>query len=81
VAETPSGAARLLATALTSPFIIAAALLAREVSMWMGAAIRVEADDSARRDGEGDEEHHGEHRDGARIAAAHIHPIPADRRR
>jgi hypothetical protein len=41
VAETPSGAARLLATALTSPFIIAAALLAREVSMWMGAAISV----------------------------------------
>ncbi len=39
VAETPSGAARLLSTALTSPFIIAAALLAREVSMWMGAAI------------------------------------------
>ena len=39
VAETPSGAARLLSTALFSPFIIAAALLAREVSMWMGAVI------------------------------------------
>jgi hypothetical protein len=39
VGETPTGAARLLSTALTSPFIIAAALLAREVSMWMGAAI------------------------------------------
>ena len=39
VAETPSGAARLLSTALFSPFIIAAALLAREVSMWMGALI------------------------------------------
>lgn len=41
VVETPAGAARLLAAALTSPFIIAAALLAREVSMWMGAAISV----------------------------------------
>jgi hypothetical protein len=39
VGETPTAAARLLSTALTSPFIIAAALLAREVSMWMGAAI------------------------------------------
>ena len=39
VSETPSGAARLLSTALFSPFIIAAALLAREVSMWMGALI------------------------------------------
>ena len=39
VAETPSGAARLLSTALFSPFIIAAPLLAREVSMWMGALI------------------------------------------
>ena len=39
VAETPSGAARLLSTALFSPFIIAAALLAREASMWMGALI------------------------------------------
>ena len=39
VGETPSGAARLLSTALFSPFIIAAALLAREVSMWMGALI------------------------------------------
>ena len=39
VAETPSGAARLLSTALFSPFIIAAARLAREVSMWMGALI------------------------------------------
>ena len=39
VTETPSGAARLLSTALFSPFIIAAALLAREVSMWMGALI------------------------------------------
>ena len=39
LAETPAGAARLLSTALFSPFIIAAALLAREVSMWMGALI------------------------------------------
>ena len=39
LAETPTGAARLLSTALFSPFIIAAALLAREVSMWMGALI------------------------------------------
>lgn len=37
--ETPSGAARLFAQALANPFVIAAALLAREVSMWMGAAI------------------------------------------
>ncbi|MHC5797730.1 hypothetical protein ACVXZ4_16395 [Lacisediminihabitans sp. FW035] len=36
---TPTNAARLFSTALTSPFIIAAALLAREVSMWMGALI------------------------------------------
>ena len=38
-AETPSSAARLFALALTNPFIIAAGLLAREVSMWMGALI------------------------------------------
>lgn len=38
-ALTPSNAAQLFSTALTSPFIIAAALLAREVSMWMGAII------------------------------------------
>ncbi len=38
-AETPANAARLFAQALANPFIIAAALLAREVSMWMGAAI------------------------------------------
>ena len=37
--ETATGAARLLATALSSPFIIGAALVAREVSMWMGAFI------------------------------------------
>jgi hypothetical protein len=38
-AETPSSATRLFTQALTNPFIIAAALLAREVSMWMGALI------------------------------------------
>ncbi|MET4703596.1 hypothetical protein [Frigoribacterium sp. UYMn621] len=38
-ALTPNSAARLFSVALTSPFIIAAALLAREVSMWMGALI------------------------------------------
>ncbi|MES2093721.1 MAG: hypothetical protein V4531_07910 [Actinomycetota bacterium] len=38
-AETPASANRLFAQALTSPFIIAAALLAREVSLWMGALI------------------------------------------
>ncbi|MBG6108877.1 hypothetical protein [Frigoribacterium sp. CG_9.8] len=37
--ETATEAARLLATALSSPFIIGAALVAREVSMWMGAFI------------------------------------------
>lgn len=37
--ETPASAARLFAEALANPFVIAAALLAREVSMWMGAAI------------------------------------------
>lgn len=37
--ETPANAARLFAEALANPFVIAAALLAREVSMWMGAAI------------------------------------------
>jgi hypothetical protein len=37
--ETPSSAARLYSTALSSPFIIGAALVAREVSMWMGALI------------------------------------------
>ncbi len=40
-AETPASANRLFAQALTSPFIIAAALLAREVSLWMGALISV----------------------------------------
>ncbi|QNE47965.1 hypothetical protein F1C58_14370 [Glaciihabitans sp. INWT7] len=38
-ALTPNSAARLFSAALASPFIIAAALLAREVSMWMGALI------------------------------------------
>ncbi|MBC7762953.1 MAG: hypothetical protein H7201_14415 [Candidatus Saccharibacteria bacterium] len=37
--ETPPAAAQLLSSALSSPFIIGAALLAREVSMWMGAII------------------------------------------
>ena len=37
--ETPAGAAQLFAIALSNPFVIAAGLLAREVSMWMGAAI------------------------------------------
>ena len=36
---TPTNATELFSTALTSPFIIAAALLARETSMWMGALI------------------------------------------
>ena len=39
ILETPAGAARLFAIALSNPFVIAAALLAREISMWMGAAI------------------------------------------
>ena len=39
VAETPAGAARLFALAVSNPFVIAAAILAREVSMWMGATI------------------------------------------
>jgi hypothetical protein len=38
-ALTPTDAAQLFSTALSSPFIIAAALLARETSMWMGALI------------------------------------------
>jgi hypothetical protein len=37
--ETPTAAAQLLSSALSSPFIIGAALLAREVSLWMGALI------------------------------------------
>ena len=37
--ETPAGAAQLFAIALSNPFVIAAGLLGREVSMWMGAAI------------------------------------------
>jgi len=36
---TPTNAVRLFSAALSSPFIIAAALLGREVSMWMGAVI------------------------------------------
>ena len=38
---TPTTAARLFSAALSNPFIIAAALLARETSMWMGALISV----------------------------------------
>lgn len=38
-ALTPTNAAQLFSTAVASPFIIAAALLARETSMWMGAPI------------------------------------------
>lgn len=38
-ALTPDRAGELFSIALSSPFIIAAALLAREVSMWMGAII------------------------------------------
>lgn len=37
--ETSAGAERLFAVALTNPFVIAAALIAREVSMWMGAIV------------------------------------------
>ena len=36
---TPTNAARLFSAALLNPFIIAAALIARETSMWMGALI------------------------------------------
>jgi hypothetical protein len=39
VLETPSGATRLFGQALTNPLVIAAALLAREVSLWAGAGI------------------------------------------
>lgn len=38
-ALTPTSASQLFSTAFSSPFIIAAALLAREVSMWMGIII------------------------------------------
>lgn len=38
-AETAEGASRLFAQALINPFVIAAGLLAREVSMWMGFVI------------------------------------------
>ena len=37
--ETPEEAGRLIAAALVDPFVIAAALVAREVSLWMGLAI------------------------------------------
>lgn len=37
--ETAAGAARLFTIALSNPFVIAAALIAREVSMWMGCVI------------------------------------------
>ena len=36
---TPTNAARLFSAALLNPFVIAAALIARETSMWMGALI------------------------------------------
>ena len=39
VLETPSGASRLFGQALANPFVIAAALLAREVTLWAGAGI------------------------------------------
>lgn len=39
VLETPSGATRLFGQALTNPLVIAAALLAREVTLWVGAGI------------------------------------------
>jgi hypothetical protein len=38
-AQAPADAATMVANALASPLVIAAALLAREVSMWMGAVI------------------------------------------
>ena len=37
--ETPEEAGRLVAAALVDPFVIAAALVAREVALWMGLAI------------------------------------------
>ncbi|MBK4348412.1 hypothetical protein [Lacisediminihabitans changchengi] len=37
--ETPSEAGRLVAAALVDPFVIAAALVARETALWMGLAI------------------------------------------
>lgn len=37
--ETPGGAARLFGLALANPFVIAAALLARELALWAGAGI------------------------------------------
>lgn len=39
VLQTPQGASRLFGEALVNPFVIAAALLAREVALWMGAII------------------------------------------
>lgn len=39
VLETPSGATRLFGQALSNPLVIAAALLAREVTLWAGAGI------------------------------------------
>ena len=39
VVETPRGAARLFGLALANPFVIAAALLARELALWAGAGI------------------------------------------
>ncbi len=39
VLQTPQGAARLFGEALANPFVIAAALLAREVALWTGAVI------------------------------------------
>jgi hypothetical protein len=40
-AQAPADAATMVSGALASPLVIAAALLAREVSMWMGAVISV----------------------------------------
>jgi hypothetical protein len=39
IAGTPDAAVRLFGLALVNPFVIAAALLAREVTAWMGAAV------------------------------------------
>ncbi|HEY0260577.1 MAG TPA: hypothetical protein VGC18_12085 [Lacisediminihabitans sp.] len=39
IAETPDQASALFSTALADPYVIAAALLSREISLWVGAAI------------------------------------------
>lgn len=39
IMQTPNGASRLFGEALLNPYVIAAALLGREVSLWLGAAI------------------------------------------